>query len=70
LARVPAVHHIPPDPVFNARVPKLQEEAQYAEKEYSPIEAEDVATAVVYAVCQPRRVSTSEIIVRPTEQLR
>jgi clavulanate-9-aldehyde reductase len=42
----------------------------YAEKEYSPIEAEDVAAAVVYAVCQPRRVSISEIIVRPTEQLR
>ncbi len=42
----------------------------YAEKEYSPIEAEDVATAVVYAVGQPRRVSISEIIVRPTEQLR
>jgi NADP-dependent 3-hydroxy acid dehydrogenase YdfG len=42
----------------------------YAGKEYSPIEAEDVATAVVYAVGQPRRVSISEIIVRPTEQLR
>jgi NADP-dependent 3-hydroxy acid dehydrogenase YdfG len=42
----------------------------YAEKEYSPIEAEDVATAVVYAVERPPRVSISEIIVRPTEQLR
>jgi clavulanate-9-aldehyde reductase len=42
----------------------------YAEKEYSPIEAEDVAAAVVYAVEQPPRVSISEIIVRPTEQLR
>ena len=42
----------------------------YAGKEYSPIEAEDVATAVAYAVGQPPRVSISEIIVRPTEQLR
>ena len=42
----------------------------YAEKEYSPIEAEDVAAAVAYAVGQPPRVSISEIIVRPTEQLR
>ena len=42
----------------------------YAEKEFSPIEAEDVAAAVVYAVGQPTRVSISEIIVRPTEQLR
>ena len=42
----------------------------YAEKEYSPIEAEDMAAAVVYTVEQPRRVSISEIIVRPTEQLR
>ena len=42
----------------------------YAEKEYSPIEAGDVAAAVLYAVEQPPRVSISEIIVRPTEQLR
>ena len=42
----------------------------YAEKEFSPIEAEDVAAAVVYAVGQPPRVSISEIIVRPTEQIR
>ena len=42
----------------------------YAEKDYSPIEAEDVAAAVVYAVGQPPRVSISEIIVRPTEQIR
>ncbi|MDQ4129293.1 MAG: SDR family oxidoreductase [Actinomycetota bacterium] len=42
----------------------------YAEKDYSPLEADDVAAAVVYAVEQPPRVSLSEIIVRPTEQLR
>ena len=42
----------------------------YAEKEYSPIEAGDEAAAILYAVEQPPRVSISEIIVRPTEQLR
>jgi NADP-dependent 3-hydroxy acid dehydrogenase YdfG len=43
-------------------------EEYYAEKEYSPLEAEDVAAAVVYALNQPPRVSVSEILVRPTEQ--
>jgi NADP-dependent 3-hydroxy acid dehydrogenase YdfG len=43
-------------------------EEYYAEKEYSPLEAEDVAAAVVYALNQPPRVSVNEILVRPTEQ--
>jgi NADP-dependent 3-hydroxy acid dehydrogenase YdfG len=43
-------------------------EAYYAEKEYTPLEAEDVAAAVVYALDQPPRVSVNEILVRPTEQ--
>jgi NADP-dependent 3-hydroxy acid dehydrogenase YdfG len=45
-------------------------EEYYAEKEYSPLEAEDVAAAVVYALNQPPRVSVNEILVRPTEQLK
>ena len=40
----------------------------YAEKEYTPLEAEDIAAAVVYALEQPQRVSVNEILVRPTEQ--
>ncbi len=40
----------------------------YAHKEYTPLEAEDVARAVVYALDQPPRVSVNEILVRPTEQ--
>ncbi len=40
----------------------------YAQREYSPLEAEDVAKAVIYAVEQPPRVSVNEILVRPTEQ--
>ena len=43
-------------------------EEYYAEKEYTPLEAEDVAAAVVYALGQPPRVSVNEILVRPTEQ--
>jgi NADP-dependent 3-hydroxy acid dehydrogenase YdfG len=46
--------------------PSAQE--YYAEKEYTPLEAEDVARAVVYALLQPPRVSVNEILVRPTEQ--
>jgi len=42
----------------------------YAEKEYPPIEAEDVAAAIVFAVEQPPRVSVNEILLRPTEQLK
>jgi NADP-dependent 3-hydroxy acid dehydrogenase YdfG len=42
----------------------------YAEKEYPPIEAEDVAAAILYAVDQPPRVSVNEILLRPTEQLK
>jgi len=37
-------------------------------EEYSPLEAEDVARAILYAVEQPPRVSVNEILIRPTEQ--
>ncbi|HZY57969.1 MAG TPA: SDR family oxidoreductase, partial [Rubrobacteraceae bacterium] len=40
----------------------------YAGKGYAPLEAEDVASAVLYAVEQPPRVSVDEILVRSTEQ--
>jgi NADP-dependent 3-hydroxy acid dehydrogenase YdfG len=43
-------------------------EEYYAEKEYTPLEAEDVAAAVMYALEQPQRVSVNEIMVRSTEQ--
>ena len=36
----------------------------------TPLEGEDIAAAVVYAVTQPDRVSVNEILVRPTEQER
>jgi NADP-dependent 3-hydroxy acid dehydrogenase YdfG len=43
-------------------------EAYYEEKEYAPLEARDIAEAVLYAVSQPARVSVNEIAVRPTKQ--
>ncbi len=42
----------------------------YANKGYAPLEAEDVASAVLYALEQPARVSLNEILVCPTEQPR
>ncbi len=43
-------------------------EEYYANKGFSPLNAEDVAAAVVYAVKQPAHVSVNEVVVRPTEQ--
>jgi NADP-dependent 3-hydroxy acid dehydrogenase YdfG len=42
----------------------------YANKGFSPLEAQDVAAAVVYALQQPAHVSVNEVVVRPTEQPR
>ncbi|MDM9384042.1 SDR family NAD(P)-dependent oxidoreductase [Chlorogloeopsis sp. ULAP01] len=34
----------------------------------APLESEDVAAAIVYAVTQPQRVNVNEILIRPTQQ--
>lgn len=36
----------------------------------TPLESEDIAAAIVYAVTQPPRVSVNEILIRPTDQER
>ncbi len=36
----------------------------------TPLESEDIAAAIAYAVTQPPRVNVNEILVRPTEQER
>jgi NADP-dependent 3-hydroxy acid dehydrogenase YdfG len=43
-------------------------EEYYENSGFVPLEAEDIAAAVVYAVSQPARVSVNEVVVRPTEQ--
>jgi NADP-dependent 3-hydroxy acid dehydrogenase YdfG len=42
----------------------------YADKGYTPLEAQDIASAVLYTLQQPDRVSVNEILVRSTEQTR
>jgi NADP-dependent 3-hydroxy acid dehydrogenase YdfG len=35
----------------------------------TPLAAEDIAAAVVYAASQPPHVAVNELLIRPTEQL-
>jgi len=42
--------------------------AQRRLQEIQPLQAEDVANAIVYAVSQPPHVNVNEILLRPTEQ--
>lgn len=37
-------------------------------KSLIPLESEDIAAAIIYAVTQPLRVNVNEILIRPTEQ--
>ncbi len=39
-------------------------------KGMTPLESEDIAAAILYAVTQPDRVDVNEILIRPTEQER
>jgi NADP-dependent 3-hydroxy acid dehydrogenase YdfG len=36
----------------------------------APLQADDIARSIVYAISQPQHVSVNEILVRPTEQER
>ena len=42
----------------------------YENKGYTPLGTDDIASAVLYALEQPDRVSVNEILVRPTDQKR
>jgi NADP-dependent 3-hydroxy acid dehydrogenase YdfG len=39
------------------------------QRNIEPLQSEDIANAVAYAVSQPQRVSINEILIRPTQQM-
>ncbi len=50
--------------------PEAKERIQTWVQSMKPLESEDIAAAIVYAVTQPPHVNVNEILVRPTEQER
>jgi len=50
--------------------PAARETALRRIQEMVPLQSEDVANAIVYAVTQPAHVNVNEILMRPTEQER
>lgn len=48
--------------------PVAYEKSQALRKSITPLEAEDIANAIAYAVSQPERVDVNEILIRPTTQ--
>lgn len=49
------------DPIAKQRIEERR-------KSITPLQSEDIAAAIVYAVTQPQRVNVNEILIRPTEQ--
>ena len=49
--------------------PEVRKAQQEAERNITPLQGEDIAAAIVYAVTQPEHVSISEMLIRPTEQV-
>jgi clavulanate-9-aldehyde reducatase len=50
--------------------PEIREQQNARFADVTPLEATDVANAVIYALGQPEHVSLNEILVRPTKQAR
>lgn len=48
--------------------PSAKEQIQAYVQSMTPLESEDIAAAIVYAVTQPPRVNVNEILIRPTDQ--
>ena len=44
-------------------------QAQERQQGMTPLESEDIASAVVYAVTQPERVAVNELLIMPTEEV-
>ena len=47
---------------------EVKERLQARVAAMTPLESEDIAAAIVYAVTQPPRVNVNEILIRPTDQ--
>src|SRR5215213_4710584 len=48
--------------------PMVVEEIEKMRERIEPLQSEDIANAVLYAVTQPQHVSINEVLVRPTQQ--
>ncbi len=48
--------------------PATKERIESWVQSMTPLESEDIAAAIVYAVTQPERVNVNEILIRPTDQ--
>lgn len=48
--------------------PEVREQVEAFYKSVTPLEKEDIAAAIAYAVTQPDHVSVNEILIRPTNQ--
>ncbi|MBU7583129.1 MAG: SDR family NAD(P)-dependent oxidoreductase [Nostoc sp. TH1S01] len=48
--------------------PIAKQRSEERRKTVTPLQSEDIAAAIVYAVTQPPRVNVNEILIRPTEQ--
>jgi NADP-dependent 3-hydroxy acid dehydrogenase YdfG len=45
-----------------------KQEISARRKAITPLQSEDIAAAIVYAVTQPQHVNVNEILIRPTQQ--
>lgn len=48
--------------------PDIQKQVRSMYSDMEPLESEDIAAAIFYAVTQPERVNVNEILIRPTAQ--
>jgi NADP-dependent 3-hydroxy acid dehydrogenase YdfG len=50
--------------------PEIRDRIRQRLADVEPLEAEDIAGAIIYAIGQPPRVSVNEVLIRPTGQTR
>lgn len=50
--------------------PEAKKQTEDFVQAMTPLESEDIAAAILYAVTQPARVNVNEILIRPTDQER